>query len=200
MKKLLLVIAIITISCNSVAQDTYKYTFKDIPIKGTVAEFSQKLQQQGFKRPVIYGLSLKDLGYDLKQNDLLEGKFLNENVNLKIEGTKDTNEVFLIEIRFSNIEHQLLYFEIRNALWEKYSDPTKFYIDENTDNIINSATVQAIQQGNFRSVCRVFTTECISYCYIGLIWEKEGVKLVYCNAPLCSKIKQENLRKTMSDL
>ena len=70
MKKLLLVIAIITISCNSVAQDTYKYTFKDIPIKGTVAEFSQKLQQQGFKRPVIYGLSLKDLGYDLKQNDL----------------------------------------------------------------------------------------------------------------------------------
>ena len=47
MKKILFLFSLFLGACSSNAQ-TSDFLFKGIPIEGTVSEFSQKLQKQGF--------------------------------------------------------------------------------------------------------------------------------------------------------
>ena len=71
MKKILFLFSLFLGACSSNAQ-TSDFLFKGIPIEGTVSEFSQKLQKQGFQQIIEYkGEHLDQDVYDRITNDML---------------------------------------------------------------------------------------------------------------------------------
>ena len=100
MKKILFLFSLFLGACSSNAQ-TSDFLFKGIPIEGTVSEFSQKLQKQGFvQMSEYYGFNLEQIGFDRITLDMLSGMFMKHEVAVNVSGTEDTHEIQSIMVTF----------------------------------------------------------------------------------------------------
>ena len=128
MKKILFLFSLFLGACSSNAQ-TSDFLFKGIPIEGTVSEFSQKLQKQGFQQIIEYkGEHLDQDVYDRITNDMLVGMFINHKALITLIGSQDTHEIQEIIIEYSIIDERELYKKIKRLLARKYNNPEKCII------------------------------------------------------------------------
>lgn len=183
--------------CNSNAQTSDDiFTFKGIPIKGSVSEFSRKLQQQGYKYEYVAPVSGEEqVG--------LTGKFMGQDVYIYLFGDKNSHETYHILVFFYKAkEYITIYRDIRNLLSQKYNDPHKWTIDNTSDmkEYPNMETIEAIRQGNYRYYYRIFGNNNVDRPYIILTWLAEGIVLEYYNPYTLDKIVKKEDQRAMSDL
>ncbi len=180
--------------CNSNAQTSDDiFTFKGIPIKGSVSEFSKKLQQQGFRI------------YDGEK--ILSGKFMDQNVFVLLnQDQNEPSDITNVLVQFiGNGEGGndiTLYLKIRSLLEKKYNDSNKWAIEDMMDmkEYPNIETVKAIRQGKYSYTYRIFNTNINRVSYITLTWINKGIFLVYFNPYTIEKIERRKDQQSMSDL
>lgn len=194
MKKILFLLMLIAGICNSNAQTSDDiFTFKGIPIKGSVSEFSKKLQQQGFRI------------YDGEK--ILSGKFMDQNVFVLLnQDQNEPSDITNVLVQFiGNGEGGndiTLYLKIRSLLEKKYNDSNKWAIEDMMDmkEYPNIETVKAIRQGKYSYTYRIFNTNINRVSYITLTWINKGIFLVYFNPYTIEKIERRKDQQSMSDL
>lgn len=177
-------------------QTSGTYTFKGIPIKGTVSEFSRKLQQQGYKyEGVIPNPNKEYVG--------LSGKFMDKDVYIFLSGDKSSHEIYAVDVYFNDTKDYYIgtYRTIRNLLSQKYNDPYKWSIEDTRDmkEYPNIETIEAIRQGNYLYQYRIFSNN-VDRPYIGLSWNKLGIILSYFNPYTLDKVMKKQDQQSMSDL
>ena len=212
MKNILVTLAFVLFACCSHAEasgfdkpvDDYDpdtqtsgtYTFKGIPIKGTVSEFSRKLQQQGYKYEYLPPSPDKEqVG--------LTGKFMGQDVYIYLFGEKNSHETYDILVFFYKAkEYITTYRNIRNLLSQKYNDPHKWLIEDTSDmkEYPNMETIEAIRQGNYRYSYRIFGNNNVDRPYIVLTWSAAGIALEYYNPYTLDKVMKKYDQLSMSDL
>lgn len=182
--------------CNSNAQTSDDiFTFKGIPIKGTVSEFSRKLQQQGYKYENFPPSPDKE-------QVVLSGKFMNQDVYIRLLGDKSSHEIYTVQVFFNSTNYIGTYQTIRNLLSQKYNDPHKWTIDNTSDmkKYPNMETIEAIRQGNYRYYYRIFGNNAADRPYIILTWLAAGIALEYYNPYTLDKVMKKYDQQSMSDL
>lgn len=177
------------------SQTSGTYTFKGIPIKGTVSEFSRKLQQQGYKYEGV-------IPNPDDERVRLSGKFMGQDVYIFLYGDKNSHEIHLVRVLFLKATDYIsTYQNIRNLLSQKYNDPHKWLIEDINDmkEYPNIETIEAIRQGNYRYVYRIFSNN-VDCPYIALVWDRLGVALQYSNPHTLDKVLKKQDQQSMSDL
>ena len=177
-------------------QTSGTYTFKGIPIKGTVSEFSRKLQQQGYKYE-------NHPPSPDKEQVILSGKFMNEDVYIRLLGDKSSHEICTVHVYFNSTKDYIgTYQTIRNLLSQKYNDPHKWLIEDTCDmkEYPNMETIEAIRQGNYQYFYRIFGNNNVDRPYIVLTWSAAGIALEYYNPYTLDKVMKKYDQQSMSDL
>lgn len=132
MKRVIALLAFMAIALTSYAQSNAGHlTFKGIPIRGSMAEFCQKLKTKGYTV----------IGQD-SNKALLEGDFAGRNANVGVAATNGGREVFAVVVFFdSSSEWNTLvstYDYYKDLYTRKYGDPSVLkevnpaYSDSNT--------------------------------------------------------------------
>lgn len=118
MRKLIVSFAIMLITLTSYAQSGSEHlTFKGIPIEGSMTEFCQKLEKQGFT----------SIGSNNKVA-LFKGQFTGRNATIGVSATDDGKNVFTVAVFFDpSGEWNVLvntYGYYKDLYTLKYSTPT----------------------------------------------------------------------------
>lgn len=166
------------------------FTFKGIPIKGTVSEFSKKLQQQGYKYDSEYLLPLSN-----EERVVLSGKFIGQDVYIYLIGDTSSHEIYLVRVKFYDTRDYSGYRNIRNLLSQKYNDPYKWAINDTYDikEYPDIETREAIRQGYYKCSYAIYNIN-TGQPYIILSWA-EYIILDYYNPHTT-----DNDQQSMSDL
>jgi lipoprotein len=168
MKKILFLFSLFLGACSSNAQ-TSDFLFKGIPIEGTVSEFSQKLQKQGFvQMSEYYGFNLEQIGFDRITLDMLSGMFMKHEVAVNVSGTEDTHEIQSIMVTFpASSDNGELYEKIKRLLADKYNDSEKWTIQDSKD----------VFGGSYK----VFDAKIHHEPYISMTLNVGNLYIIYCN-------------------
>lgn len=168
MKKILFLFSLFLGACSSNAQ-TSDFLFKGIPIEGTVSEFSQKLQKQGFQQMTQYqGFNLEQIGFDRITNDMLSGMFMNHKVVVAVSGTQNTHEIQGVQVEFpTGSGNGELYEKIKRLLADKYNDSEKWTIQDSND--------------VFNRSYKIFDAKIHHEPYINMTLNPANLVIMYCN-------------------
>ncbi|MDO5496861.1 MAG: hypothetical protein Q4F45_03175 [Alistipes sp.] len=167
-----------------------EYTFKGIPIEGSIRGFAEKLISQGYQLHEFSSLQDDSIS--------LTGKFFGKDVILYIYS--DNREVRTVAISFLN-EYYLskyrpsLYREIRDSLSKKYTISDGWMIireDESIADLTDEQMEENVRYNDITYSYRVFDrVEEHTYPYIALLYDESGLRLYYTNPANAAKAQNK---------